>query len=456
MGATDNLNLTTCLERTTTSSQGVINTPDSTVTVSAEKPEELGKHPIHVPPRPAMLAALAILAREEGQKAYDQLSADMYDYEVRELRALNDHGRGLWSESVPGTIRPDLPALMDISRFKELRRQVREAGAPWRNLAQNMATCGLDSKYFSCRNCGPHQEPVILPILCMSRYCRHCSKAKRSRSRARAEAVVGRFAYRIRFLTLTIRSTASLEKSTSQLRRSLTKLRRRKFWREHIEGGLVTIESVINKAGFHPHAHMLFDGSFVRQPRMVDEWMSVNGCRCARSRDPNRKAVMCCREAWADTKDKYDRCADPACLCEGSAAGPAGVNVKAMPSQKDAVREICKYAAKELGACRAKGSDGKYRDMTAEETAEFLRHTVGRRLLMTFGTHYDLEHELAEAIAAEETEPQAGPLPKCESCGETEYTFVGISPTPISAKKNPCEEKTKDHRRLSVMIADTS
>ncbi len=404
---------TTCLETTTTSSQ-------LAVTQETSEPS----HPIHIPPRAAMLDGLAILAQEAGKAEFDVLArTGLREYELREINALNLYGRGIWSKFVPGTLRPDIPALIDFGRWRELRNKVREAGAPWRRLAESMSTCGLQSKVFQCRSCGDQAPLVCLPVVCMSRYCQHCSKAKRRRSQARAATVVERFSSRIRFLTLTIRTEKSLESSTKTLRTALTKLRRRAFWKSCVDGGLVTIESVINKEGFHPHAHMLLDGRYMAQARLVDEWMSVNGCQCQRSRAPGRKAVMCCQEKWTDKRGVYETCHDAACPCTGSAAGPAGVCIKRMPDQKAAVREICKYACKELGACKAKGADGKYRDMTAAEVVEFLKNTTGRRLLMTFGSHYDLERELTAEVEDKD------PLPDCEGCGQNDFIFRGFETT---------------------------
>jgi hypothetical protein len=394
-----------------------------------------------------MLEGLALLATQAGKQEFDRLAGvGLRDYELREINQLDRYGRGIWSKSVPGTLRPDIPALIDIGRWLELRRLVREAGAPWRRLAESMSTCGLQSKVFRCRSCGDQAPLVCLPVVCMSRYCRHCSKAKRRRSQARAVDVVDRFTARIRFLTLTIRTESSLEASTRTLRQALSKLRRRSFWKSRVDGGLVTIENVINRQGFHPHAHMLLDGSYLAQARIVDEWMSVNGCQCHRTRAPGRRPVMCCRENWTDRRGVYDTCHDPACPCTGSAAGPAGVCIKAMPDQAAAVREICKYACKELGACQAKGTDGKYRDMTAAEVVEFLKNTTGRRLLMTFGKHYDLEKDLA-AEADEDT----GPLPDCTGCGQNDFTFIGFETT---TKEMLCQPRNTPSRNAAT--ADTS
>ncbi len=430
-------------------------------------------HPIHVPPKPAMIEGLTILAREAGEDAFDALLAGgalSPDERVWIDREDNygDPG-GIWSDKVPGTLKAFLPEffgggrwapepdgrkrkspagglqIATADRWAEIRRRVREAGAPWRRLLESMKVCGLESRAFRCTPCGDRVPAVYLPVCCQSRYCGHCARTKRERSRARAERVVAKFESRIRMLTLTIRSEATLERGMRQLRASLTKLRRRKWWRDNVTGGLQCLEVTIAPAGFHPHAHILVDAlRFLPQPRIVDEWMSVNGCKCHRSRDPNRAAVMCCREKWTDHKGAYETCTDADCQCTGSQAGPAGVNIKAFACEDDAVREVCKYAVKELGTCRAKLADGTYRDLTGVEMAEIIKYSTGRRMLMTFGKHFDLEAELAEQEEIDqEGIENVGPLPECPRCTRTDYTFLGVEHTPIPARKTNDQQENR-------------
>ena len=79
----------------------------------------------------------------------------------------------------------------------------------------------------------------------------------------------------IRFLTLTERNIADLDFRKShivQLRGWFGELRRR-F--KEIEGGVYDVQATNRGRGWHPHLHILFDGSFVLEDQVRDAWREI-------------------------------------------------------------------------------------------------------------------------------------------------------------------------------------
>jgi hypothetical protein len=82
------------------------------------------------------------------------------------------------------------------------------------------------------------------------------------------------------FLTLTVRNGSDLRERGHHLRRSFEKLRRRRYWREHVAGGIAIEEIVHNGKEWHPHLHIIVDSgtpSAVLLPELVALWLEVTG-----------------------------------------------------------------------------------------------------------------------------------------------------------------------------------
>jgi hypothetical protein len=112
--------------------------------------------------------------------------------------------------------------------------------------------------------------------------------------------------------------------------------------------------------------------------------MSCCGCTCKRGRG-DREPVLCCKAKWQDEHDRFSRCTG--CECCGSRAEPGGFNVK-LKGPADTARELGKYCAKELGEAQP--------NLPLGDLCEFLQATWGRRMLTTFGTHYNPQLEAEE------------------------------------------------------------
>lgn len=122
-------------------------------------------------------------------------------------------------------------------------------------------------------------ELVRVWARCKSRLCPTCGviRARQLRDDLR-ELVKSIDAPKL--LTLTLRSSdAPLGDQVATLRASLKRLRRSKAWKRHVRGGLAVIEVTYNAARgqWHPHLHLLVDGSYWRQAKIADLWEGITG-----------------------------------------------------------------------------------------------------------------------------------------------------------------------------------
>jgi hypothetical protein len=170
------------------------------------------------------------------------------------------------------------------------------------------------------------------------------------------------------FLTLTVKNGPDLGERGRHLRAAFVKLRRRKFWREHVAGGIAIEEVTHNAVTWHPHLHIVIDSDL-----------------------PPAQLQALIRVAWAAlTGDSFI------------------VDVRSLtgPDLAAAVREACKYTAKL--------SSIVYRPALV---AEFTRYAAGRRMVVPFGSCYGVER-LAE-VESETPAHEDLPLHEvpCPSCG---------------------------------------
>ncbi len=297
-----------------------------------------------------------------------------------------------------------------------------EGHGAWRRWGQPsiaIRDCATTSKVLRCKTCTSDKAFVLVPVLCLSRYCPTCCVKNRARTQRRLRAILGRFKNRPRFLTLTVKSSHDLNEARDRLLRAWAKFRSRAWVRRMMRGGFAVLEVTYNpQTGWHPHLHIAFDGVYMHHARMVDEWMSCCTCSCYRGRASNRKPVLCCLDSWEDRDGRYRTCTDPACTCTGSYAGPAGQFIKVIDAEA-AVRELGKYLAKELGEASP--------NLPKERLIEFLRLTWGRRTLYTFGTHFDPTLEaLEEEIRIRAMRDEYDGDPRCPLCDSTDLHQMGI------------------------------
>ncbi len=137
-------------------------------------------------------------------------------------------------------------------------------------------------------HCGAHahilqnlEDPTVYRIAgsgCHDRFCLPCAN---ERSRAIALNVIDVLKQRtLRFLTLTVKSNAEpLTELLDKLHTSFQKLRRTKLWKKCVTGGVAFLE--INwspdKQRWHPHFHILIEGSYLPYPQLRNLWHAITG-----------------------------------------------------------------------------------------------------------------------------------------------------------------------------------
>jgi hypothetical protein len=83
-----------------------------------------------------------------------------------------------------------------------------------------------------------------------------------------------------RFVTLTLKSsTQSLKHQLDRLYDAFRALRRREFWKAHVFAGIAVAEVTRNRdtGAWHPHLHVIVDGTYMPQSALSDEWHTVTG-----------------------------------------------------------------------------------------------------------------------------------------------------------------------------------
>ena len=84
-----------------------------------------------------------------------------------------------------------------------------------------------------------------------------------------------------RMLTLTVRSSKSdaLITLVDRLRDAFRRLRDRQEWKDHVVGGVYTLEVTYqpNRCGWHPHVHVVIDGSYWCRKSIKAAWEEVTG-----------------------------------------------------------------------------------------------------------------------------------------------------------------------------------
>lgn len=113
---------------------------------------------------------------------------------------------------------------------------------------------------------------------CRDRFCVPCSvEHQRVVSANIAKACDGK---QLRFVTFTLRSTDSpLSESIDRLLESFGRLRRNPVYRKSMTGGVYLLEITLGSASglWHPHLHVLVEGSYIPIKPLQDAWLSITG-----------------------------------------------------------------------------------------------------------------------------------------------------------------------------------
>jgi hypothetical protein len=128
-----------------------------------------------------------------------------------------------------------------------------------------------------CGKCGNRHE---IPDNCGNRFCPICSGPRRTRARAKMDAIIAAtspcLGYRWRHLVLTIPSTESPGQMAKDLLHSFRRLRQRVWWKRLVKGGVFVIEVTRTPAGWHVHLHVLMFSRFIFAAVLGRLWRSVS------------------------------------------------------------------------------------------------------------------------------------------------------------------------------------
>jgi len=146
---------------------------------------------------------------------------------------------------------------------------------------------------------------ILAQKTCKHRLCPRCGLARSRRLCADATVITSAMDAP-KFVTLTIVSSKDpLEERLKHLRDSFARLRRSKLWKRHFKKGISVVEITHNPKTdlFHPHLHLIVDGTYTEQAKLAEAWHVATG----------------------DSRI---------------------VHIRAIPVKTDAIRYIAKYAAK--------------------------------------------------------------------------------------------------------------
>lgn len=113
---------------------------------------------------------------------------------------------------------------------------------------------------------------------CHDRFCNPCAT---ERARVIAQNVIDRLdGHRVRFLTFTLRhGTEGLGELLNRLYASFRQMQRTKLWKKHVKGGVGFLEVKYSSRveGWHPHFHVLVEGSYIEKTLLQSAWHDITG-----------------------------------------------------------------------------------------------------------------------------------------------------------------------------------
>lgn len=161
-----------------------------------------------------------------------------------------------------------------------------------RSALEAFATCG-SRLFLHVRD--DRQDMKLSAACCHNRWCQPCMRSVASTVSAN---LAGRIdPKRCRFLTFTLRhNSLSLTQQLDRLYSCFSMLRRRQAWKSHVTGGAAFCEIKVSAydGRWHPHLHVVAEGSFWSQRDIAAEWLAVTGDSTVvhiRAVDDNAKAA---------------------------------------------------------------------------------------------------------------------------------------------------------------------
>ena len=228
------------------------------------------------------------------------------------------------------------------------------------NQFYNFSRCGSDEIFRTCRNCGKWET---FEYRCNLKWCPRCQQ----RLSIIRKNLIGMWAKKIaqpKHLVLTHRNFPTLtRRKIREHTRDLARMRRSKCFRE-VRGGCVSTEITNEQRGWHLHAHLLIDVTWLDMPDVSRRWGKI------------------CGQEFAIVKIKDVR-------------------------DRDYLHEICKYIVE--------GSElAKWKP---DELNEFVQAVKGVRMFNSFGSLRDLAPQIRKELFSQKPDP-----PMCD-CGSMDYTY---------------------------------
>ena len=257
--------------------------------------------------------------------------------------------------------------------------------------AERMENCFKIFGSLLCEHCGSERLRA-LPHSCGVRLCPFDEEIRSVKNRRITRRHLKQVKLRPKFLTLTVKNRPEISGEwISETKESFRRLRRCQAWKDHVIGGLVSLEvTYTEKKGYHPHLHIVMDAGYWNQFELSRAWN------------------------------------------EATRGDGRIINIKEI--RGDRVDEFCKYVAK--------ASD--YSDQWRVTVALF-KAIKGRRLFYGFGDWHGVVGEMEKEIEAERKNQ------KCPDCGSG-LTWVGsvsaqdVYVCPVTLDYYVCVEKARETR----------
>lgn len=144
-----------------------------------------------------------------------------------------------------------------------------------RKLAGKLCSCGRYPVVYA----RPDGRLFISPARCKSRLCPTCGPHRIQALEARLATILQRVDD-ARLLTLTVRSSVRpLREQLDDLNAAFSRLRRHAAWRAHVTGGVKIVEITWSQKlqMWHPHLHVVLDGTFWPQKSIAAAWSTCTG-----------------------------------------------------------------------------------------------------------------------------------------------------------------------------------
>ena len=137
------------------------------------------------------------------------------------------------------------------------------------------------------------EDISLLPVSCNTAPCPHCARTKSAILFHRAEEKFEKIASRVslRWMTLDIVNPkfGELLRSLNKILTAFREIRQAhnawSSWHQHVKGYIWSAEITINHVArsWHPHIHLIFDGSFFPMEKMNADWRRALGTTEARA-----------------------------------------------------------------------------------------------------------------------------------------------------------------------------